>query len=540
MCFAGLVRMSFEVRADTGVGDVLHVDMVADVEATRVAKRAVVLTGRDIKGREEQEKDVRRFVESRGGRYVFTYEEPDTSAWKRRRVREPDGRIVYRVVRPVFQGMLADLTRGTAPNGEQLDGVIVGDIDRLTRELRTLEDAIDAVELARRPIIDLSGSLDLLTQAGRDVARFLVTAKGAESAAIARRVERKHHALQQAGIPVGGRRPYGWNEDKRTLREAEAREVRKAVERLLSGASLSSIVGDWRARGVVTAEGRVWTLQTLKAKLRDPRLCGYRARRVTDFDPATGRESRHIDIVHDDNGEPVIGQWEPIISVEQWRALVDIIGANPEPARYHGGGLNSRTYLLSGTLRCGKPGCGQKLRGSKSPPSKGRPEGHFDYTCPQNKGGRGCGGIRIDGPMTDQWVTLAVIEKYESEAAQRNAQVVPQEWEGAAELKRVQDLIAEHREARELGIITKERYFAFLAEDEAKEGALLAQRKAWRRAAQAARGKPVNLRADWDDLSLPEKRSYIESAFVAVVVSPAAHSGRAIGDRLDPIPRTGD
>ncbi|MFF0065345.1 hypothetical protein ACFYRC_28030 [Streptomyces sp. NPDC005279] len=47
------------------------------------------MTGRDIKNRDEQEKDSRGFVEQRGGRYVYTYEEPDTSAWKRKRVRLP-------------------------------------------------------------------------------------------------------------------------------------------------------------------------------------------------------------------------------------------------------------------------------------------------------------------------------------------------------------------------------------------------------------------------------------------------------------------
>src|SRR5438874_1273201 len=57
-------------------------------------------TGRDIKSTDEQEKDTREYAERRHGSYVYTYEEPDTSAWKRRRVRLPDGSIAYRVVRP--------------------------------------------------------------------------------------------------------------------------------------------------------------------------------------------------------------------------------------------------------------------------------------------------------------------------------------------------------------------------------------------------------------------------------------------------------
>lgn len=59
-------------------------------------------------------------MESRGGRYVYTYEEPDTSAWKRKRVRQPDGTVAYRVIRPVFEGALEDLKPGRTPDGQRL------------------------------------------------------------------------------------------------------------------------------------------------------------------------------------------------------------------------------------------------------------------------------------------------------------------------------------------------------------------------------------------------------------------------------------
>lgn len=63
---AGMVRMSDE-----------------SVRASDLARAAPahILTGHDIKGREVQELDCRAVAEKRGGRYVFTYEEPDTSAW---------------------------------------------------------------------------------------------------------------------------------------------------------------------------------------------------------------------------------------------------------------------------------------------------------------------------------------------------------------------------------------------------------------------------------------------------------------------------
>ncbi|MEV7976442.1 recombinase family protein [Streptomyces sp. NPDC086519] len=99
---------------------------------------------------------------------------------------------------------MEDLKSGRTPDGQSLDGLIVYDIDRLTRDNRHLEDAIDVVERHRRPIIDINGSLDLLTENGRATARVVVAMSNKQSADTARRVRRKHRALEREGIPTGG------------------------------------------------------------------------------------------------------------------------------------------------------------------------------------------------------------------------------------------------------------------------------------------------------------------------------------------------
>jgi DNA invertase Pin-like site-specific DNA recombinase len=78
------------------------------------------------------------------------------------------------VVRPVFGAALEDLKRGRTPDGQWLDGLVVYDIDRLTRDNRHLEDCIEVVEHFGRPILDITGTLDLLTDNGRTVARIVV------------------------------------------------------------------------------------------------------------------------------------------------------------------------------------------------------------------------------------------------------------------------------------------------------------------------------------------------------------------------------
>jgi site-specific DNA recombinase len=58
------------------------------------------------------------------------------SAFKRRRIPLPDGRIELRTVRPGFRRALAMLA----------DGLIALDLDRAMRDPRDLEDLIDLVE----------------------------------------------------------------------------------------------------------------------------------------------------------------------------------------------------------------------------------------------------------------------------------------------------------------------------------------------------------------------------------------------------------
>lgn len=520
MNLAGLVRLSFEL--DT-----------ADPPASASERRSgAYITGRDIKGRGEQEKDCRAYVESRGGSYVYTYEEPDTSAYKRKRVKLPDGRTAYRVVRPVFEGALEDLKRGQTPDGKPLDGLIVYDIDRLTRDNRHLEDAIEVVQHFHRPILDITGTLDLLTDNGRTVARIVVATYNKQSADTARRVKRKHRALEQAGIPTGGRRPFGWNSDKRTLKEDEAEAIKEGAKRLLKGAPLAAIPVFWNSKGLTTAAGKQWIPQTVKNVYRNPRVCGIRGRNVREIDAETGKESFRVEVVRDEAGEPVRGQWEAILTVGEWEAVTAIIGSNPKPGR----GTNSRKYLLTGTLRCGKPGCGAPLRAIKAAKGRTKTPGLFYYTCPGKSAG-GCGGVSIPGPKVDMVITEMVIAKYELEARRRVGPRAPEPWPREDELKETRQDIADLTAAWKARPkkITSARYFAMMPELEQEEANLIRERDAWLARAVSTTARPATLRKDWPGLTLPEQRAYIEDALIAVMVAPANGRWKFDPGRLDPL-----
>jgi DNA invertase Pin-like site-specific DNA recombinase len=85
-------------------------------------------TEHEAKGVARQDADEVAYINANGGVVGPLYPENDTSAYKKKRIRLPDGMIVYRVIRPEWERMLADLRAGV------IQGAIVYDLDRLARD----------------------------------------------------------------------------------------------------------------------------------------------------------------------------------------------------------------------------------------------------------------------------------------------------------------------------------------------------------------------------------------------------------------------
>ena len=537
------VYMSSELIAKALRGDLADMNIIILARMSNESKRRkrakdrengtapAFLTGLDIDTRERQVERCIADVEARGGKVVDVYEEPHTSAYKRRKMKDAEGNTIYRVVRPEYQKVLNDFKRGVSKSGHRIDGLMLADIDRLTRDNRDLEDAIDAVTYCQRPIIELTHTLDLSTRYGQQFARQLVAMKNGQSADTAQRVKDMHETLQLSGIPTGGTRPFGWQEDKRTLHPGESELLRQAVKDIFGGRSYASITAEWNKNAVTTVYGKKWRPTNFVKMLRNPRIAGYRMVTVPR-DPSDPDSPKYHTVKLDHEGKPVIGQWERLISPEEWHALLAIIGEAPT----RGSGTNTRKYLGTGTLRCGK--CDMRMRGTKASASAHKPEGFFWYTCPPTSSG-GCGGVRVPGPETDAALVEIVINKWELEAEDRATAQAPAEWTGAADLERVhQDMVAA-KAARKAGRISAERYYADLSEYETEERALIKERSAFVRQVHAAADRPVNLRADWPGLTLTEQRAYLEKALTAVVIAPAgAHIGKAVPakERITPVP----
>jgi len=288
--------------------------------------------GFTTQGVDDQEADERALAKRLGWgigpRETHVIVENDTSAFKRRKIKLPDGRVELRTVRPKFRRALDMLARGEA------DGLVVPDLDRLARDSRDLEDLIDVVEsrTTRIPVESVTGSLRLANDADVTMARVMVAVANKSSRDTARRVARARLRQATNGQYGGGRRPFGFEPDGVTVRPAEAAEIVKAADGILAGVTLRATVAGLNKRGAPTVSGRPWTSVALKGMLCSPRTAGLVVYRGDILEDATA-------------------PWPAILPRETWEALRHILTA--EDRRTSPG--NQPRWLGSGIYLCGHP-----------------------------------------------------------------------------------------------------------------------------------------------------------------------------------------
>ena len=232
------------------------------------------------------------------------------------------------------------------------------------------------------------------------------------------------------------------------------------------------------------------------------------------------------------------GLWEPVLTPAEWETITGLLAAGGIRPPGH----NARKFLLTGTMRCGKNGCGKRMRAVKATRAKGRP-GQFFYACPSVAEG-GCGGTSINGGVTDRLITELILAKYETEADRHGDGPADEDvWPGQVSLDRLREdmtaLTAQWRTRRPDGtrVVPDSRYFPQYAALEDEERALIAERRRHTAGRSGRRPRPV--RAQWPDYTLPQQRAYIEQALTAVTVHPAARPGiqteETVAARLDPV-----
>jgi DNA invertase Pin-like site-specific DNA recombinase len=433
--------------------------------------------------------------------------ENDTSAFKRKRIKLPDGRTELRTVRPGFRLALDLLAAGTH------DGMLAIDLDRACRDPRDLEDLIDVIETSRPriPVDSVTGSLRLNNDADVTMARVMVAIANKASRDTRRRISDHQQELALQGkFSGGGRRPYGYAADRVTVVEHEAEVIRWMAGRILDTQeywSLGRVAKDLEARGIPTASGLShWQARSVATILTGPRVAGYRVYKK--------------EIVGD-------ASWPAILDRPVWEAVCAELSR-----RDNGGGANQLKRWLTGVLICGAEGCGKKLVGAQG-------HGGKRYWCSTTKGG--CGRISIRALYAEDEIADQILEyigdprmQGRIQGALRNVdamQVRKEIGEDEAQLRELAGMWArrelsliEYREAR--GVI-HERI------ERARLTLMSSTPKALRRLVES--GDP---RAEWDGFSPAARRDVVLSVVSGyrVMPHPASRARRFDPDRLVPIP----
>lgn len=449
---------------------------------------------RDGHGVEDQTRHCGRIAGHVRGVVVHHYIDNDKSASK------------ADVTRDDFDKMVEALERGATESGYPVDGVVCVADDRLYRGAHAYERFVDSfTSHPNRVYADDTGRHDLYGDGAEYRGLLGVAAARSETKKKKKRRARLNHlARAERGEPVAGRRPFGWNDDKLTLHPEESKVVRQGVTDLLAGKSITTVTWNFVESGLTTTMGNGWQLQTVKQILRNPRTCGYR--------------KLNGELVADAEGNPVVGKWKPIATPKEWYAVTAILEKNRSAGGWDGSGDGKRTprkYLLTGLLRCGKKledgrTCNAKMHGAPARKT-------HKYRCRSVLDG-GCDKLSRQGPAIDKLITQLVLAKLEKRNAEREP--VEEAWTEEPKLEAAQRRKTALEEQWHAEEISDSTFFSLLKKEEAEVKRLTNERRAWAARQETRRHAVTDVRAQWKDMDLQQKRTVIFDALEAVIVLP--------------------
>lgn len=335
---------------------------------------------------DRQREDCENLARYRGWEIAQTYVDQSISASDRT------------TVRPAYQQMIQDYESGL------LDAIICYDLDRLTRQPRELEDWIDRAERDGLLLVTANGDADLATDGGRLFARLKSAVAKSEVERKSARQSRAQRQRAEQGRPPKGVRPLGYRLNGDVIEE-EATAVRAIYTAFLRGDSLKAIAralsgereGDvaegvpqtpslTRAlaieRNLKRAEQgleprpvppeRPWNPSSILTILRNPRYAGYSVytqKNTSRAEGQTRRKALRDNIIRDTDGDPIRGQWEPIIAEDTWWTVQNLLD---DPKRVtNRSGSTVRKHIGAGLYQCDI--CGRAVI------TRGR-----YYSCPDN------------------------------------------------------------------------------------------------------------------------------------------------------------
>ncbi|RLK54813.1 recombinase-like zinc beta ribbon protein [Actinokineospora cianjurensis] len=483
---------------------------------------------RDRHGVNDQRRDNRRNAANYSMVVVYEFEDNDRSASK------PD------VVRPDFEAMLKAVTRGRTDDGVEIRGVIVVHEDRLIRRPGDYERFVEAVtHVDGRVYADERGTKDLYSEDVETLGLMGAVISKAETRKMRKRARNNHRRRAEDGKVPRGRKRFGWMDNKIDAHPINGPAIAKAAQEVLGGRGMGSIALEWQRKGIRTVMGNDHRVSSVRDALRDPRICGWR--RINGGD-----------LIRDEHGKPVVGEWDALVEPWVWEGLDAMFKARSGNTIGRDGEVipevdrRAPKYILTGRARCAKPNekgdpCGAIMRIGWS-----SVHGWHTYNCPGKQNG-GCGGVSVKGAALEEYVTEAVLAKLEEVIAFDVTEAV---WESAGEYEEKEAKLARMKTEWTRGGISDDFFFSAVRSLEDELRGLRVERRKFLLSGRTALEGVADIRERWfsDDpdtsLDISQKRTYMRLALNAVMVHPAGRGGRFNPDRLElrwrsDIPATG-
>lgn len=438
----------------------------------------------DEEGVERQLEDCHKLVHALGLVTVEVFQDNDISAYS--------GKF-----RPRYQAMLKAIEHG------QIDRVVAWHPKRI---IRRMDDLGIYMDLCEKNNVEThcvtAGKWNLASASDKMVARILGSVAMNESEEKAERVSRARLQASEKGKFLGGRRPFGFEPDGKTIRESEAAELRDATQKIADGVGLRTIMSDWNDRGIKTVTGRTWQAVSLAQVVKRPRNAGH------SFYKGEIR---------------ALNQWDAIVSDELWRAACATLS---DPARKTSPGPLPR-WLGSGLYVC--PTCEMaEMRVSSH-------KGHAQYRCRSRQAlGQKSDGLRHAARRADtldKYVEFTLVRRLMTWKTRRST---PEEVDLRglqAELEQLQEGLNQQAIDQMKGLITRDMMLAGVEYGERRKNEIkLLMRGAKATPMDFLPDDPEEAKAAWyglgdhPGLTLGQKRDILN--FHATVVLKLSEKGR--------------
>jgi hypothetical protein len=223
--------------------------------------------------------------------------------------------------------------------------------------------------------------------------------------------------------------------------------------------------------------------------------------------------------MRNEDGSYVMGTWETVCTIEEWEAVNAVFEARKTNRDV------STKYLLSGITRCGR--CGHKMRGQK----RNTASGHA-YTCVANKPGA-CGKVSVVAKPVDELILELVWRDAERSAGRIATKDV--EWPKQAKLNEVEEEIAFLRAQWAKKEISNSTFIFMVEELEKRKTELRHDRALFNASKKDVSSSQIDLRKQWEGLSIEQQRKAIRHTLAAVLVQPAGKGKRFDPQRIEPV-----